>query len=328
MRSTTNIVSVSATLVPVNVYDAYSLWSFSGTLRAYITGLLDDANITWVQLEGDPVTFTTATNIPVISFTSGNLLNKVFRVYTNQGTSVEQYDDCTFYHHPIDQVLTEHHTVSLMDRTDPLKREDMTVFVKHGMYPVHEQLPRYGIIPKESNLIEFNTYGINTEVAVDGVRDWAIKTKTLLEIESSPGVWTTVSDTYGMDGIITGLTSPPRITYTYNYYGVMYQHTFDVGAETSGNNNGAGLSNLSMVEHNTDGQLLNMVSTVHTIKEAVYVNTVHTAHTGSAELFNLVSTPHTIVEKSYLDTVTVQYSAEGSISNLVSTIHQSTSVGG
>ena len=87
--------------VPIEVKDQYSLFSTASEMSCIISGLATTP-ILWEQISGDAVTFTSPLTVNPVTFTSASLSAKVFRCYTNFGTSYQRFDDGTFFHFPLE----------------------------------------------------------------------------------------------------------------------------------------------------------------------------------------------------------------------------------
>ena len=156
---------------PVRVYDAGELWVYRGSMRAEIEGDLGATTLTWVQLTGDPVTYTSSTDGLTITFTTTDLQSKVFRCYTNKGTPNEAYDDGTYYHNPIDVVVcrgAKGNQEGLL--TNFLYADHVKYVIQGGMIDKYNHTDNLGVVRIHGAIDQYTEVGfsnINAEVARD-----------------------------------------------------------------------------------------------------------------------------------------------------------------
>ena len=156
---------------PVRVYDAGELWVYRGSMTAEIEGDLGTTTLTWVQLTGDPVIYTSSTDGLKITFTTTDLQSKVFRCYTNKGTTNEAYDDGTYYHNPIDVVVcrgTKGNQEGLL--TNFLYVDRVKYVLQGGMINQYNHTDDEGVVRIHGNIDQYTEVGfsgINAAVAKD-----------------------------------------------------------------------------------------------------------------------------------------------------------------
>lgn len=314
---------------PIDALDTYSLWIYSGTLRSTISGSTTGINIHWEQLTGDPVTFTSPIDQLDVTFTSSNLLNKTFRVYTNKGSAFEEYDDCTFYHHPIDIVRVDYGGYSNTRLTNHFYQTAIKVTAIPGMYPVNNSLPRYGIVPKTSDKLHgFKVLDLNTEIVLTGVPSGYTQITTKIEVESSPGVWTTFATSDAGESTIIGLTQVPRLKYSYVYRGLRSSVEISDSVIMNAIDVGCGASNPVMSGLCRSNTMTNYLSTPHTMVEYNLDDTVTTELINGNVLSNFLSISHVFGIINLTNETQTEYNTVTDITNYLSTPHTSTSVGG
>ena len=62
MRKNLGVIKGYVGVVPIRVYDNGELWQYQGSIRAEIEGDPNTTVISWEQMTGDPVTYTSSTN--------------------------------------------------------------------------------------------------------------------------------------------------------------------------------------------------------------------------------------------------------------------------
>ena len=82
--------------------DFSTLCDIMVTLSATVIGDLVGHTITWEQISGSSVVFTTPVNQLDVSYTQSNFDDKVFRFTLDKGTAFEEYDEVTVFGSPLD----------------------------------------------------------------------------------------------------------------------------------------------------------------------------------------------------------------------------------
>ena len=84
--------------------DTVAVCDINFTLTAKIIGDPQGHTVSWQQISGTPVTFTTPTDQLSITYSQTTFDDKAFRFYVDRGTAFEIYDDVIVYGSPTDNV--------------------------------------------------------------------------------------------------------------------------------------------------------------------------------------------------------------------------------
>ena len=214
MRKNLGIIKGQYDAVPVRVYDAGELWQYQGSMRAEIEGDVATTVISWEQMTGDPVTYTSSTDGLEITFTTTDLINKVFRCYTNRGTEGERWDEGTFYHNPIDVIYNKNTLVGVTYVTGIFDPNLVTNGATGGMY--------YGdIVTDENPIIRFKAPVDNfTEVSFYNMPEFAIDDVLYTRVlgYTTAGGWVVLQHYDGYQGSVHSLPD------TYEDFKVVVRH--------------------------------------------------------------------------------------------------------
>ena len=325
MHTTTVIAYNSAARTPVTGFDNFELWKLYGDMTCTIVGSIDTANITWVQTGGTPVTFTTPINQTHVEFTTTDLTDKYFTVYTNKGTQIEEADECVFYHHPIDYIIENINSVGTNNVTGLIGEVNTSVIP--GMYPVDPTLANFSIVPTPGELFESKaTWTPNTELILSGIPPSYTRSTLEVSLETSPGVWGAPT-IYQLTEKLIGITSMPKIIFKYNHYGSKGE--IDL-TESILENNGStyGISNVIAGSINSSTAVSNINVTRHTKRLMTVDDNIHSLINESASANNIISAIHTLSLSSFDDSVTSHINAITSVSDITVTLHTFSAVGG
>jgi hypothetical protein len=151
------VISTSIETLPIELNTGSNLFVYSGSMTAVIQGELGNNSITWEQVEGDPVTYTSSLDGLTITFTTTDLNRKVFKVYTNKGTPLEQSAIAEFVHFPVERILTG-------DREDLLNVRQTNTIRASDLLPAYKQNGFISIDPNSPNYA-VSSYGSLTDSA-------------------------------------------------------------------------------------------------------------------------------------------------------------------
>ena len=168
MRKNLGVIRGQYDAVPVRVFDAGELWQYQGSMRAEIEGDIAATVISWEQMTGSPVTYTSSTDGLEITFTTTDLINKVFRCYTNKGTEGERWDEGTFYHNPVEVIIMKSSMVGTQYVNNQFDPSVVTYKADGGIY--------YGdVVATENAIVRINDpVDAFTELTFYGMPDFAV----------------------------------------------------------------------------------------------------------------------------------------------------------
>ena len=265
--------------VPIRVYDNGELWVYSGSMTAEIEGDVNTTTLTWVQLTGEPVTYTGPVNGLTITFTTTDLQSKVFRCYTNKGTPSEAYDDGTYYHHPIEVIVTnDPYDGTTSKLTNMLYPEDISYRVQGGMLSTYIDPKISGVIRLEGPVDEY------TEFRITGLEDILVQFVEWTRIETATGgsdVWTVVREYDGFNPMVPALPQDAdnyRVSFKHVWYGrvtilTWYRDDINLTTPEKGGSSRSHTNHISDINTLTSYQYL-----LQTTREDEYADFSDTSH--------------------------------------------------
>jgi hypothetical protein len=262
------VISSSIETLPIELNTGSNLFVYSGSMTAVIQGELGNNSITWEQIDGEPVTYTSSTDGLTITFTTTDLNRKVFKVYTNKGTPLEQSAIAEFVHFPVERIL-------IGDREDLLNVKQTNTIRASDLLPAYKQNGLISIDPNLSNYA-VSSYGSLADSAdsftgliVEGrlPNDVIPFIKTSEVWEKVSGSWTLRFNSVGylkdFSGKVPVTENEFKIVYTVNLRG--YKANVDLLVDSK---YGKGFSNRISIDDRSDLIGINNYSAVLQTKRA------------------------------------------------------------